>query len=325
MQKVLPQSLGIPHTQNDMVAKISETGIMFLQSGKFKKRHYGCQDLVQRPNGWQSLSTYKKEAPKEFLKPKPCRGLSPKLKGPEAPTVLAKEYRLNKTKVASKLRTMYKTKGPQASFFMITITFPQGTTDAVAYLMLNKWLTRLRQDAKLKSYLWVAERQQNGTIHYHMAVHQYINIKNANRYMRACLFTCIDQKLINWSKSEAIKYNGIDLAKDRKTKRVVNFAKRNKNKALAAYLTKYVTKNDGNFQNLCWHCSRDYSNLVTSFAVTLAEYLQGKFSRLIDRDEPLVTEWFRFYRWKGPPPDIVTGYISNLNTALQQTFFIEQS
>lgn len=325
MQLTVNHAQPLPLTSMDMVVKVSETGALFINQGKFKKRHYGTKDLYEKPNSvFASRSAYKLQFPKEFQK-KACRRLSPDKSPAEPVPSPARCYRLAKSKVSSKLRTMYKAKGNSPKFFMWTVSFPINTADAVCYLLLNKWLTRLRRDENLGSYLWVAERQQNGTLHYHIAVHQYLNVKRCNRYMRACLFTCIEQKLISWSKSEAVKYNGVDIAKDRKTKRVINFAEKHKSKALAAYLTKYVTKNDSESPYLCWHCSRDYSNLVTSVAFTLAEFLQLHISSSLDRDQPLLMEWFRFYRWKGQPPDSITLYLSRLNQTLQQNFFPQQT
>ena len=45
--------------------------------------------------------------------------------------------------------------------------------------------------------------------------------------------TSIDKKEIEWTRNQAANYNGVDIAKDRKTRRVTNFAKQNKEKALS--------------------------------------------------------------------------------------------
>jgi hypothetical protein len=128
--------------------------------------------------------------------------------------------------------------------------------------------------------------------------------------------TSIDDGKITWTRAAAMKYNGVDIAKDRKTKRVINFAKQNKHKSLANYLTKYVTKNEGRFQHLAWHNSRGYSNLITQLRLTYDEYLKWGFNLMIDTTTKLEGEYFYFYRWKAAPPPILTTYLSQLNNAI---------
>ena len=141
---------------------------------------------------------------------------------------------------------MNQMRGEKMLYFW-TITFPENTTDDTAYILLNKWLTRLRTEKMLKEYLWVGERQENNTIHFHMVINQKMNVQKANKYMRASIMHRINKGEIIYDRIAAMRYNGVDIAKDRKTKRVTNFAKQNKEKSLSNYLTKYVTKNNRTF------------------------------------------------------------------------------
>jgi hypothetical protein len=131
--------------------------------------------------------------------------------------------------------------------------------------------------------------------------------------MRACIMTSIDNKEINYTREGAKNYNGVDIAKDRKTKKVVNFALKNKSRALINYLIKYVTKNDGNFSHLAYHCSRDYSNLVTGFRLTDAELCTVCIENYIDYAHPFENEWITFYKWKKEPPPKICKYLAFVN------------
>jgi hypothetical protein len=207
-------------------------------------------------------------------------------------------------------------KGEKLLYFW-TVTFPKGTDDNTAFILLNKWLTRLRQEKLLKEYLWVTERQQNKTIHFHIVINQKLDVKKANRYMRACIMYSIDKNEIQWSRVQAMSYNGVDISKDRKTRRVTNFAKQNKQKSLSNYLTKYVTKNNETFSHLAWHSSRGYSNLITSVRFTSIEYQQSNCQNLLFTESPIETEWFIHYRWKGEPPKDLLNYLAQINQHVQ--------
>jgi hypothetical protein len=173
-------------------------------------------------------------------------------------------------------------------------------------------------DEGLKHYCRITERQQNGMVHFHIAVNQYFDIKRANRYMRAAMMRSVDNGEIEMNRNDIMKYNGVDICKDKKTRRVVNFAKRKSQKSLSNYLAKYVTKNNERFPQLAWHCSRSYSNVITHVQLTLPEYIKTGLQLLIDTDKPLDDEWFTFYRWKGQPPDAVTSYLGFVTNSINQ-------
>jgi len=170
----------------------------------------------------------------------------------------------------------------------------------------------------LIDYLWIAERQGNGTIHYHMCINQRIDIRRANRFMRAAIMRCIDQKLINWTRDAAKKYNGVDIAKDRKTGRVINFAKQKKARSLEKYLTKYVTKNDGSFKRLAWHCSRGYSELITHVNVTMEEFMRSGFKELLHPSAKLKSDFFEFIPWRNEPPPELMQHMAYCNTIIRK-------
>ena len=117
--------------------------------------------------------------------------------------------------------------------------------------------------------------------------------------MRAAMMRSVDNGEVEMNRDDIMKYNGVDICKDKKTNRVVNFAKRKSQKALSNYLAKYVTKNDEKFTQLAWHNSRTYTNVITHVQLTLPEFSKTGLQQRIHTDKPLDCEWFTFYRWKG--------------------------
>jgi hypothetical protein len=319
------QLLRIPEHYKDMTTQATLTGITVLKESKFKARHGGMKIIVQKPREGLILKANDRLEAERLAASKPKRK-KPKVlvEDCQVKKVRMPQFRVNKKEVSHRIRNMVNQMKGEKKLFFWTISFPEFTTDDTCYLLFNKWLTRCRRDLNLKSYLWVAERQTGerltdktkaatNTIHFHIAIHQRICVQKANRFMRAAIMTCIKNKEINLTHDQAKKYNGVDIAKDRKTKRVVNFALRNKGKSLANYITKYVTKNEGTFKHLAYHCSRDYSNLIIAFRMTEDEWSRVDLSRFIDWGSPLENEWCTFYRWTKGPPDKVRSYLGYVN------------
>jgi hypothetical protein len=190
-----------------------------------------------------------------------------------------KTYRLNKSKVKRKCHAFSRLEKSQVFLAFYTISFPLNLSDEICYKIFNTWLTRCRNKSGLKSYLWVAERQKNGTIHFHLLTNDFMKIKLVNGFMASALKT--EKKKGN----EVLKevdveiYNGVDV------KRVGN-----KKKGLITYLVKYISKNDIRFYRLPWHCSRDVSRLFTS--INLDESDEEKILALLPDDKQKYTETY---------------------------------
>lgn len=232
--------------------------------------------------------------------------LSPKVKG----------YKVNGTQVRQRLLGMIHTKAGKKELYFWTITFPKGTSDDIAYQAFNTWLTTLRTIDKfgrrfLKNYLWVAERQDGkrlndptkpatNTIHFHIAIPHRMDIKHANGVMQTILKNLSIKGLIPFTIHQCKRYNGVDIAKNRNTKRVTNFAIKKGSRALTTYLTKYVTKNTTEFTRLAWHHSRGFSALYTGITYTHEEFIVATESRITAEGEPVDVKWIHFL--KKPPP-----------------------
>lgn len=241
-----------------------------------------------------------KSTPLEKYNPKPpvIENLIPFVHEP-AP-IKQKSYSLNSKVVSRKLMSFFHSKlaGKQVSFY--TISFPVNTSDDVAFEVLNIVLTRLRKgyslseqanylidlfkseksdkwlsymqlcaksvvQHKLKNYLWVSERQQNGTIHFHLVTSDTLNVIVFNHFVAAAIFGSKENKINSDSllHTSLSKFNGVDSSKSmQKVKDVTRLRK---------YITKYITKNKSVFTHFCWHCSRSISALFTSQQYTIEE------------------------------------------------------
>ncbi len=94
-----------------------------------------------------------------------------------------KSYRLNKSKVKKKCHALSRLEKSKKFLAFYSISFPVGLPDENAYKIFNTWLTRCRRNSGLKTYLWVAERQKNGTVHFHLLTNDFMPIKQVNDYM----------------------------------------------------------------------------------------------------------------------------------------------
>lgn len=301
----------------DMDCSISLTGVTILKQGTYKSRHGGLKEIIEKPiEGFMLAKNDTLELERLANIKKPRKKIPPIT----TPAIKSKRstqsYKINKKEISHRIRNFVNQMPGKKCLYFWTVTFPLATSDDTAFILLNKWLTRLRKEKMLKSYLWISERQKNSTIHFHIALHKVMCVKKANRYMRACIFTCIDNKEINYSRVEAIKYNGVDISKSRKTKRVTNFAQKKNEKNLVNYITKYISKNDESFTHLAWHSSRDYSNLVINIRCTMKEFANGKLG--LHKQDAILFEsaWYVFYPWLKGPPQSLLDYLAFANQTI---------
>lgn len=209
-------------------------------------------------------------------------------------------FKLNKKKVSRKLVALFHSKLCAKTLNFFTITFPLSTSDDESFRLLNSVLTRLRrgyeassiakilldrfssgysdkmkrrlnllielqEHQQLNHYLWVAERQLNGTIHFHLVTPDIIDVLIFNYFVAEYIDNTLKQTSQNPKIQSFLidKYNGVDVTR--------NFAFRNDKQLLRKYLTKYVTKNNSYFSHRCFHCSRSISALFTTMHEDVAE------------------------------------------------------
>lgn len=312
------QLLEVPNTFTDMTASVSMTGITILKDNKFKSRISGSNKIIHHPGKGIILKSQDTDEIQrlKLIKAKKKPTVKKAIKR-EGSVTKQKQFIVNKKEVVHRIRGFLNQQKGEKQLYFWTVTFPLQTSDDTCFILFNKWLTRLRKESMLKSYLWVSERQENGTLHYHIAIPHKMDIKKSNRYMRACIFTCIDNREINFSRLEAKNYNGVDISKDRKTRRVTNFAKQKKEKSLSNYLTKYISKNSESYTHLAWHCSRDYSNILIAYRVTNKEYITFQLGIFVSEEKVYENEWCKFFKWKTKPPPKVLQYLALINQTAQ--------
>lgn len=279
-----------------------------------------------------------------------------------------KSYKIHKQRVRQRILAYINTQKGKKELYFWTVSFPAGCSDNACYQAFNTWLTTLRRPGKnkktkekirpmLREYLWVAERQLGDrleagkaptyTVHFHIAVPHYMDVQKANTAMRTILKNLAKRGVIpgavcgkngaQYYLPSIARYNGVDICKNRKTNRVINFAIKKGARALGHYLTKYVTKNNageadehGNvtipaFTHLAWHNSRGFSCLFTAVAFSIAEFKKFHFGFFLNRTKARRMEFATFVPWLfGPPPEL-EDHLYQLNSFIQTLFDNEQT
>lgn len=348
---------------SDLVIKASYSGIVLLQQRRYKKRYTGSKQCAVDINGKLYLDAkvlerkLKEGKQPDRMRTKKKQGSPPALSksclletdpfDPESSAIsvvnstLAKKprkksYAINKKEVRARLLGYINTQRGKKELYFWSISFPANTPDSICYQAFNTWLTSLRQYKMLKDYLWVAERQTGdritdgraptNTIHFHMAVPHFMNVQRANALMRVTLKTFAKNGEIPYHprNPQIGKYNGVDICKNRNTKRVVNFAVKKGSRALATYLTKYVTKNESEFDHLAWHNSRGFSSLFTAVTFTIGEFKEFQFGPFLNRVRVFEMNFAKFIPWLYGPPPLLLDHLYQLNSYIQSTAHVSE-
>ncbi len=150
------------------------------------------------------------------------------------------------------------------NFIHLTLPNQKGHTDKFIKRVLNRFFQSAYRKTGLRSYVWKAEPQQRGEIHFHITSDCYMwktDLQNIwNRTLKT--FGLIEQSA-NPPSTRVHPTHNIKL--------------------MTAYLIKYMTKNDDNrrtIQGRLWGCSRNLSQ-ANNFHITLPESeLSGMCSEL---------------------------------------------
>ena len=344
----LPKLGAVPSFHHELVIKATNSGIVYLKDGRFKKRYTGSNAAQVDINGkfYPTKKEYQKQLerdtpPDKRRKIKSPRKNQPDLKrgdisivgGEDTKEIGTKKrkrgaFTINKVEVRNRLLMYIRTQKGKKELYFWTITFPAAINDQLAYQAFNTWLTALRQKKMLRDYIWVAERQDGkrlddplknptNNIHFHIAIPHKMSVVAANRMMQITLATFCKKGLMNYSVYQCKRYNGVELAKNKKTKRVTNFAIKKGTRSLINYLTKYVSKNNESFDHLAWHNSRGYSALFTGVTFTIAEFEGLLFKEYLLPKSIINTQFFMFFPWKTGPPDLLINHLVQLNDYVQ--------
>lgn len=185
---------------------------------------------------------------------KKCETVLKKNKNDKTP-VMQKMYKLNKNKVRDKCFALSNLKMSKKFMAFYSVSFPEGFPDKAAISVMNNVLTNVRSKSLKFNYLWIVERQKNGTIHFHMLVNRYFNIRVFN-YKFAC---AIENELLknndNGIKFNKSRYNGCDVVKVRSWRGV------------SQYISKYVSKSVELFKCRTLGMDRRLSKMFTSVMI----------------------------------------------------------
>lgn len=242
-------------------------------------------------------------------------------------------YRLNKAKVRKRATALCRLSESKKFLAFYSISFPSGAKDSVLYEIFNKWLTNCRTRYGLKTYLWVAERQGNGTLHFHILTNNRLDISVVNRAMANSIDTSVHQGKLTWGQSSRTLYNGVDVDsiqrpkkrqnenREKYRRRVKEYHKRHVSERVRfaiSYLTKYITKSEAVFTHLPFHCSRDVSQLFSSMVLSGKD--AGNYLRLLSDDadhyEIVSIDSRTIYIFKKSPPEIIYRRLDSVNDRL---------
>lgn len=358
-----PVLMRVPSMTQELTLRLSLTGVTQLKEGSYRKRYTGGECVVDingklhlSKKDFRVYSILEEQAKADYLASlgfgqKKARKISNEKPGGSIVTIegskdiekkqtdTERTYKINATQVGNRVYSMVqallKIKKSNTFLGFVTVSFPPCVTDDIAMIALNSWLTALRQRTKklIKQYLWIAERQDGkritddraatNTLHFHILVPHYINIQAANRAMRVVLCNMVRAGVINYPLSAMKRYNGVDLAKDRRNGKkgpVINFAEPVRRKSLVSYITKYVTKNTSVFSHPAWHCSRGFSALFTGVTCTYGELARMDWYVMITENPVIDNEWFSFFPWLGDtgPPFELVNHLAILNAHILQ-------
>jgi len=326
--------------QEDLQIKATSNGITFLPKTRYRQRYTGSKFSQVDINGKlyingkelrkilkEGSDKGKKKSGRRQSKPEKFTEMEAKdtndVSTLPADLSTKKEriltYRVNKKEVRGRILGYLNTQKGKKELYFWTVTFPMGTSDDKCYQLFNIWLTTLRKYRMLKEYLWITERQplKTKTIHFHLVIPHRMDVQRANSMMKVTLKTFARRGEIPFTDQQCYKYNGVDIAKDRKTKRVINFALKKRSRSLAGYLTKYVTKNDESFSHLAWHNSRGYSATFTGVTFTVTEFRKQGFGYYLDRRNTKRMEFAVFIPWIEEMPPPIRDHLYQLNSYIQ--------
>lgn len=216
----------------------------------------------------------------------------------EKKEVTPKSYRLNKSRLRNKIKAFSQIGDKRNFSKFITVSFPAGLPDVNCKQALNTWLTKLRSMDKYFNYIWIAERQKNETMHFHIITKTFFNIKVINLHMAKTIDYIIKTSRLRNINFSINKYNGVDI-------QVIY-----RIKELSQYVSKYVTKNDTEMEGYPSNCSKLISELFTRVQITDEEFkaVESKVKHIFSKTIPraglqnnIILETFVQKKGNSPP------------------------
>lgn len=169
---------------------------------------------------------------------------------------------------------------PYLTFITLTLSDSQQHTDQfIKRKMLNYFLIELKRKYGIRYYIWIAEKQKNGNIHFHIVVDKYIYHETVKHL---------------WNHIQK-GYRYLDNYKEKKghyNPNSTDVKKINDNKGVGIYLSKYLSKENTSrkVEGRLWSASKEIRKLrpLILFDTDLSEqtkqylYLNNSVNRYFD-------------------------------------------
>lgn len=153
-------------------------------------------------------------------------------------------YGVDKSKLMDRLNAYVMLKRSRKFLAFYSVSVPAGNSDESVKRLWNSCLTSLREKLNLRSYIWVMERQGNGTMHYHMLTNDYMPVRGVNQIVASCIQQYVEKGLMHWGQSSIVKYNGVDVVNiSKRAKLFKGGSTRKAYEMTVRYVTKYMSKN----------------------------------------------------------------------------------
>lgn len=199
--------LKTPPVHRELNNSVSLSGITLLKDGKYSNRYVGLKQVQVTPNGniiiekppvrtngnkpQRKNATVKTDSDVHNQNTEHCINDHPRSNG--------HRFSIKKPVIRARILNYINQQKGTKELYFLTVTFPTCVTDDLAYKFFNQWLTVLRSKNIIRQYLWVAERQQNGTVHYHIAIPHRVYAPHANKAMQIILTNAVRKQQLQWN------------------------------------------------------------------------------------------------------------------------------
>jgi hypothetical protein len=198
------------------------------------------------------------------------------------------------------------------AFITLTLPSPQVHTDKeIKDKCLNQFLVELRLRYKVKNYIWRAEKQKNGNIHFHILVDRFIpwsnlrdrwnriinkldyveNYRNAMRAYHSGGFKARADLIKFWDINSQLKAYQKGKANDWNSPNSTDIHAVHKIGNISAYLSKYYSKDEqsAELKGRLWGCNYELSDLKGA-RVVLDNSIQSELNEIVQLFNPRIYE-----------------------------------
>lgn len=269
-------------SERQFIAKVSINGVC--QSGKRLEENtgFGNGRFKWVPNdgelidqGWKKTKSKKNDNPTK------------------------RKYKMNRSRITALALAFSNLSASKKFMAFYSISFPSHLPDEICRKVFNTAATRARKQFGKFGYLAVCERQKNGTLHFHMLVNKFMNVRILNHFFAAAIHTQVQDVEFAGVSFDKTKYNGVDV------RRVFNPT------GCIKYLSKYLTKsaseesaNERQIKGRPWFGSNSVSNLLTYIYlpdITIRKLAKKLITSQLEGKEVVKVvkgEYFTFYPFK---------------------------